>query len=222
LFDEPQAQALGVLIILQISLAATMYYWPWRSNLLNCFDCFTVFIVVLILSFWFPLAPETKGSKDPYTSFTVACLFVLMLSIVYTFARVVLDMYNKHTGKQSGNQSKYKKCIALLTAVSDHFREMVDDQEAMHADCRTILKEFSTYEMSEAARTYTTMLLYFSSPADRQEIVSGNRWFSCDRVLFRPPQELKRSLSRKSLNNLQTGMENANEKSGYAKKTAGN
>jgi hypothetical protein len=209
LFDEPQAQALGVLIVLQVSLAATMYYWPWRSTLLNAFDCFSVFIVILILSFWFPLAPQVKGSTDAYTSFTVFCLFSLMLGVLYTFTRVFVDMYSKYAGKQTGNQAKYKKTIALLTAVSDHFRDIGDDKDAMHADCRSILKEFSTFEMSEAMRVYTTMLLYVASPADREEIMSGDGWFSADRVLFRPPSAIRRSLSRKSLTNLQEGMEAA-------------
>merc|ERR1711988_508817 len=53
------------------------------------------------------------------------------------------------------------------------------------------------------------MLLYVASPEDRVAIMNGEGSFNVDRVLFRPPAEMKRLLSRKSLANLVDGMENA-------------
>ncbi len=62
LFSNPFSQALCVIVILLISLAGQMHYWPWRSADLNFFDAASCGLIILVLCFWFPTNFAANGA----------------------------------------------------------------------------------------------------------------------------------------------------------------
>merc|ERR1712224_399783 len=91
IFEGPHAQAMAVVGVLITALCLQVYHWPWRSQLLNKFDAFTVAIVIGIVTVWFPTAKAVTNTK-PFTTLSSIMLMSLFLLVFGLFIKCCRDM----------------------------------------------------------------------------------------------------------------------------------
>jgi len=148
--DDPHAQTVYLTAVLTVYAVHICYFWPWKSDELNCLDAVSMVLLVILVVAVTSYMPRAKDSSS-HAGFMESVMIVLASSVVVAAIYIAFAIWSGGKPNLQGafgfNERRWKTKQALRRLTEDLYKLCGSIQAAPSKDLVAALLLMNSYDL---------------------------------------------------------------------------